>query len=122
MAKISYPTHGLIGDYLGNAYRVKLSLEDSINILGMETEAHPKEDKSGYYILDDVKVSELTGVDIPILLENDNNINRGTIAIVAQDPKRSDGDKQLPKGSDGKPIKDKITTNFTIAFFFNVFI
>ena len=55
MAKISYPTHGLIGDYLGNAYRVKLSLEDSINILGMEKEAHPKEDKSGYYILDDVK-------------------------------------------------------------------
>ena len=116
MAKISYPTHGLIGEYLGNVYRVKLSLEDSINILGMEKEAHPKEDKSGYYILDDVKVSELTGVDIPILLENDNNINRGIIAIVAQDPKRSDGDKQLPKDNNGKTIKDKIIVGTPFAF------
>ena len=115
MAIIDYPTQRKIEDYLNGIYGKKLSLSGSINIIGTNTEAHPKDDQKGYGLLDEVEVNALTGVDIPILITGDKG-DKGTIAIVAQDPKRSDGDKQLPKDNNGETIKDKIIVGTPFAF------
>lgn len=116
MAKIEYLTQELIEKYLKKVYNSdELSLKKSIQIIGENTEYHPKGNTLGYGLLDEVKVKELTGVDIPILITG-NNGDKGTIAIVAQDPKRSDGDKQLPIVNNGETIKDKIIVGTPFAF------
>ena len=114
MVTIDFPTQNLIELYLQGVFpSLGLGcLDSSIGTIGKIAEIHNQPDKYGIL---GVVVNKLTGIDIPILLK-DTNTSKGTIAIVAQDPMRSDGDKQLPKDSSGKTIKDKIIVGTPFAF------
>ena len=93
MARMCYPTQTIVEDYLQKIFP-KLSkgcLNPSVSILGIISEHHTSPGILG--TLTDT-VPSITGVDIPIMVE-DVNTTKGVVAIIAQDPLRNSSDPML---------------------------
>lgn len=91
MRHIIYPTQNIIeGCVMAIFPEWELAsdfLNYSINTIGHQPEFHQK---PGAYGTIPVRVDEITGIDIPILISDGNDENgKKTVAIVAQDPLRN---------------------------------
>lgn len=97
MATITYPTQTIVEKCLQSIFPGLNPgcLNQSISVLGNVSEYHNQPCKYGYL---PVSVTNTTGVDIPILIDNDDPHipqKNKTIAIVAKDPSRDPNDKML---------------------------
>ncbi len=92
--KMTFPTQGIVEDCLNKIFSglPASSLSSSITIFGNIPEYH---NAPGAYGTLPVHVSQITGIDIPILLTNDDKEDKETVVIVAQDPLRSIKDPML---------------------------
>lgn len=103
MANILYPTQKIVEKYLPQIFPgLTLGcLSPSIRIIGKIAQYHTTPGKYGIL---PVNVQSITGVDIPILVD-DNEANNSIVAIIAQDPLRSKTDPMLAPFS---PFNDPI--------------
>jgi hypothetical protein len=95
--KMTFPTQGIVEDCLNKIFPglPASSLSSSVTFIGNIPEHH---NAPGAYGTLPVHVSQITGIDIPILLTNDDKEDKevkGTVVIVAQDPLRSIKDPML---------------------------
>ena len=93
MATMIYPTQTIVEDYLRKIFPglPKRNLNPSVSILGNISEHHTS---PGIFGTLPVTVSSITGVDIPILVE-DVVTTEGIVVIIAQDPLRNVSDPML---------------------------
>ena len=92
MAYIAYPTIKFLEQFLQKVYGVN-GLTIQTNILGALTDNYESY-QPGMFETIPVNVTSITGIDIPILVRNDNKI-KPVVAIIAQDPLRSTKDDML---------------------------
>ena len=92
MAYIAYPTIKILEQFLQKVYGVN-GLTIQTNILGALTDNYESY-QPGMFETIPVNVTSITGIDIPILVRNDNKI-KPVVAIIAQDPLRSTKDDML---------------------------
>ena len=102
MAVISYPTQAIVEKCLQRIFSgLSLGcLSPSIKTLGYVSQFHSKPGAFGNL---PITVPSITGVDIPILVEDKSPIN-GTVAIIAQDPLRNPSGPLTPFNPYNNPI------------------
>jgi hypothetical protein len=110
MDKITYPTKNLLEDFLKNVYNNK-SLSIRTNKLGTSTDNYDSKQPGMFETLT-AKVTPITGIDVPILVKNDDK-NKPVVAIIAQDPLRNANDKMLKDLPFSNPI---VGTPFAIHY------
>ena len=92
--RMTFPTQGIVEKCLTKIFPglPNNSLNMPVSIIGNVPEYHQG---SGSYGTLPVSVNTIIGIDIPILLTNDDMEGKETVAIVAQDPLRNINDVML---------------------------
>lgn len=104
MATITYPTQTIVEKCLQSIFPGLNPgcLNHSISVLGNVSEFHNQRRKYGCL---PVNVNNVTGVDIPILVTDNNEPpHKGTVVILAQDPIRNPNDPMLHGCNFQRPI------------------
>ena len=93
ISKISYPTKCIVENFLTKIFDglTNYCLSQSINTIGFNSDCHNQPGAMGVL---PITVNSITGVDIPFMI-NDNKNDKGTVAIIAQDPLRNSNDPML---------------------------
>ena len=92
--RMTFPTQGIVEKCLTKIFPglPNNSLNKPVSIIGNVPEYHQK---PGFYGTLPVPINTITGIDIPILLTNDDMEGKETVVIVAQDPLRNIKDDML---------------------------